>query len=183
MQAHDFDSQPTLSGSTLRLAPLAERDIEGLYRAASDPGIWRAHPASDRWKRPVFEAYFASLLATKTALAVLDIDSGVIVGTSSYYTPPDLPDSIAIGFTFLVREKWGGRSNRELKHIMLAHAFKSFDTVYFHIAATNIRSQKATLKIGAVHLYDADLNLFSSPRPWKCYGLTRAQWADGLADR
>lgn len=179
MRVQGFDSQPTLSGNTLKLEPLTEGDLEGLYQAAGDPGIWRDHPASDRWKRHVFEEYFASLLATKTALAVIDIHSGLIVGTSSYYTPPDRPDSIAIGFTFLVREKWGGSSNHELKQLMLEHAFKTFDTVFFHIAASNIRSQKATLKIGAVHLYDADLNLSASLRPWKCYGLTRTQWAQG----
>ncbi|WP_242487943.1 GNAT family N-acetyltransferase [Pseudomonas sp. TH31] len=107
MLAHDFDWQPNLCGSTLRLKPLAECDLEGLYQAAADPDIWAGHPARERYKREVFEAYFTSLLATEKALAIIDIESGEIVGTSSYYTPPDLPDSIVIGFTFLVRAKWG----------------------------------------------------------------------------
>jgi N-acetyltransferase len=176
MLARDFDRQPALCGSTLRLRPLADSDLEGMYQAASDPDIWAGHPAKDRHERQVFEPYFASLLATKTALAVIDIESGKIVGGSSYYTPPDLPDGIAIGFTFLVRAKWGGAANRELKGLMLEHAFKTYDTVYFHIATSNIRSQTATLKLGAEHLYDAELNLSIAPRLWKCYGLTRAQW-------
>jgi hypothetical protein len=176
MLAPDFDHQPDLCGSTLRLKPLAEDDFEGLYQAAADPDIWAGHPARDRYKREVFETYFASLLATKKALAVIAIDSGEIVGTSSYYTPPDLPDSVAIGFTFLVRAKWGGHSNRELKQLMVEHAFKAHDIVYFHIAPTNIRSQKATMKLGAVHLYDAELKISAAPALAKCYGLTRAQW-------
>lgn len=181
MLAHDFDHQPDLCGSTLRLKPLAEDDFEGLYQAAADPDIWAGHPARDRYKREVFETYFASLLATKKALAVIAIDSGEIVGTSSYYTPPDLPDSIAIGFTFLARAKWGGNANRELKQLMLEHAFKVYDIVYFHIAPTNIRSQKATMKLGAVHLYDAELKISAAPALAKCYGLTRAQWEASLA--
>ncbi|MGE8150206.1 GNAT family N-acetyltransferase [Pseudomonas vancouverensis] len=176
MPAIPFDCQPTLTGPTLRLAPLAAADFEGLYRAASDPAIWAQHPATDRYKRDVFEGYFASLLATKTALVVIDIDTGTIVGTSSYYTAPDIPDSLCIGFTFLVREKWGGASNHELKSLMLEHAFKACDRVYLHIAPTNLRSQHATLKLGAVHLYDAELDLSSGPRLCKCYGLDKAKW-------
>src|SRR5471032_2797862 len=67
MLAHDFDCQPNLCGSTLRLKPLAQSDLEGMCQAAADPDIWAGHPASDRYKREVFEAYFNSLLATKKA--------------------------------------------------------------------------------------------------------------------
>ena len=179
----DFDCQPVLCGKTLRLKPLSESDFEGLFLAASDPQIWAGHPASDRYERPVFEAYFAARLATGKTLAVIDIDSGLIVGMSSYYTPPDLPDSIAIGYTFLVRAKWGGETNRELKQLMVEHAFKAYDTVYLHIAPSNIRSQKAAMKIGAVHLYDAELNLSGAPALCKCYALTREQWIERVRFR
>lgn len=176
MPAHDFDCQPVLRGRTLTLKPLASSDLEALFQAAGDPSIWADHPATDRYKREVFEEYFASLLETKTALAVIDTDTAKIIGTSSYYTPPDQPDSISIGFTFLVRAKWGGAANRELKQLMVEHAFTAYDTVYFHIASSNIRSQKATIKLGATHLYDAELNLSTAPRQWKCYGLGKTQW-------
>jgi RimJ/RimL family protein N-acetyltransferase len=125
----------------------------------------------------VFEAYFASRLATGQALVVIDIETGQIVGMSSYYTPPDRSEGIAIGYTFLVRAKWGGGTNRELKRLMLEHAFEVYDTVLFHIGPANVRSQKAVMKIGAVHVYDAELALSSVPALCKCYGLTRAQWA------
>ena len=113
MTADDFDCQPDLRGSSLRLKPLADSDLEGMFKAAADPHIWAGHPARDRYKRDVFEAYFASLLATKKALAVVDIACGDIVGTSSYYTPPDLPNSIAIGFTFSWTCQSGGYGNSE----------------------------------------------------------------------
>ncbi|WP_438301490.1 GNAT family N-acetyltransferase [Pseudomonas sp. NMS19W] len=173
----DFDCQPALLGNTLRLRPLTAGDFEELFLAASDPLIWDGHPAKDRYDRQVFEAYFASRLASGKALAVIDIESGQIVGTSSYYIPPDLPEDIAIGYTFLVRTKWGGNTNRELKQLMVEHAFKDFGIVYFHIAPSNIRSQKAVLKIGAQHLYDAELALSTVPALCKCYGLTSGQWA------
>ncbi|WP_347340476.1 GNAT family N-acetyltransferase [Pseudomonas sp. TH43] len=173
----DFDCQPVLCGPTLRIRPLTASDVEGMFSAASDPEIWIDHPARDRYQRPVFESYFAARLATRQALTIFDVDTEQIVGMSSYYTPPDLPDSIAIGYTFLVREKWGGEANRELKRLMLEHSFSAYDTVYLHIAPTNIRSQKAALKIGAVHLYDAELNLSGVAALCRCYGVTQAQWA------
>ncbi|MFJ4348726.1 GNAT family N-acetyltransferase [Pseudomonas sp. NPDC089401] len=176
MSNKDFNCQPVLSGNTLRLEPLAQSHFEAMLEAAGDPKIWEGHPSRDRFERAVFEPYFASLLATGKALAVIDVQQGRVIGGSSYYTPPDQPDSIAIGFTFLVRAHWGGDSNRELKRLMVEHAFKRYDRVFFHIAPTNIRSQKATMKLGAEHLYDAELNLSNAAKLWKCYALTRAKW-------
>ena len=183
MPVRDFNCQPALYGRTLKLRALTANDFEALFSAASDPLIWTGHPASDRYERQVFEAYFAARLASAKALAVIDIESGQIVGMSSYYTSPDQPESIAIGYTFLTRTKWGGEANRELKALMLEHAFKVYDIVYFHVGPANLRSQKALLKIGAVHLYDAELNLSGAPALCKCYGLTREQWIERLRFR
>lgn len=177
-----FDCQPTLRGKTLMVRPLKRGDLESLYEAASDPEIWAGHPAKDRCRREAFEPYFASLLASETALIVVDVHTGEVIGTSSYYTPPDLPRSIAIGFTFLVREKWGGQANCELKQLMLEHAFAVFDIVYFHIAPSNLRSQAATKKLGAVYLYQSTLKLSVSAEEWRCYGLTRSQWMLALGN-
>ncbi len=55
-----------------------------------------------------------------------------------------------IGWTFLARKYWGGLYNRELKDLMLAHAFRFVETVVFYVGENNIRSQKATEKIGAI---------------------------------
>ncbi|NWC00028.1 GNAT family N-acetyltransferase [Pseudomonas gingeri] len=176
MSAEKLDYQPVLVGPTLLLKPLKQDDFEALYEAAKDPEIWAGHPAKERYKKPEFEAYFSTLLSTKKALAVHDASSARMVGTSSFYSPPDRPECIAIGFTFLIREKWGGASNFELKTLMIEHAFSAFDEVYFHIGPANIRSQKATMKLGAVFLYEAELKISASPAPCKCYSLTKATW-------
>jgi hypothetical protein len=107
MPVCEFDCQPVLHGRTLKLRALTASDFEALFSAASDPLIWAGHPAHDRYERQVFERYFAARLASGKALVVIDIESGQIVGMSSYYTPPDQPESIAIGYTFLVRAKSG----------------------------------------------------------------------------
>lgn len=77
-----------------------------------------------------------------------DRHSGKIVGSSRYYELNEEKREVAIGYTFLSREKWGGSANKELKQLMLAHAFQWVDTVWFHVAGSNIRSQRAMEKIG-----------------------------------
>jgi RimJ/RimL family protein N-acetyltransferase len=56
---------------------------------------------------------------------------------------------VAIGYTFLARKAWGSVHNREMKKLMLDHAFQFVDTVLFHIGENNFRSRKAIEKIGA----------------------------------
>lgn len=176
-----FDDQPELTGDVFYLRPLAAADRNALFAAASDPAIWAGHPARDRARRDVFDPYFDFLLRAGGALLVLDRKTGAVAGCSRFYAAEDAPEQIAIGFTFLTRAYWGGAANRELKRLMLTHAFATFREVWFHIDPTNIRSQRATEKIGAVHVGDADLDLAAGRTPWRRYRLTEAAWAAACA--
>jgi N-acetyltransferase len=171
-----FDPQPTVCGPNLTLRPLRADDYEALSLAACDPELWAGHPAKDRWRPEVFQPYFAGLLASGATLAVIDTASGTVIGCSRYYEVEDAPGDISIGFTFLARAWWGGATNAELKRLMLDHAFQSFDRVWFHIDPTNIRSQRATAKIGAVFAHDAVIGISGAPGNWKCYVLARDAW-------
>ncbi len=178
-----FNPQPELFSSTLELRPLKPDDLEALYLVASAPEIWEGHPVKDRCQREVFEPYAKSLLNSGAALVVIDAQTGKIIGCSCYYVSPDQPDSISIGFTFLHHRYWGGATNFELKRLMLNHAFQCFAEVWFHIAPSNIRSQKATSKLGAEHVGDVVLNLSGSAMLWKCFRLTRETWTQTCRNR
>jgi RimJ/RimL family protein N-acetyltransferase len=148
MMPRGFELQPTLTGARLELRPLRPEDLEPLYAAASDPLIWAVHPIRDRHERPVFERFFADGLKTGAAFAVIERATGRVVGTSRYYDLDEAKSEVAIGFTFLVRELWGGSYNRELKTLMLDHAFRFVKTAVFHVGESNVRSRKAMEKIG-----------------------------------
>jgi len=178
-----FNAQPELSSERLTLRPLKPEDLEGLFAAAGHPEVWAGHPAKDRYKRDVFEKYFDFLLSTESTLVVIDQASGKIIGCSRYYTAPDQPDSISIGFTFVNHAYWGGGVNFEMKRLMLEHAFQTYEEVWFHIALDNIRSQKATSKLGAEHAYTTTLNLSGSPAPALCFRLTKSAWEQTLRNR
>ena len=144
-----MNRQPTLDGERLRLRPLRADDWEALFAVASDPLVWELHPAHDRWREPVFRAFFADALAQGGGLAVIDKKTNDIVGSSRFqgYDPAD-GGSVEIGWTFLARSHWGGATNRELKRLMLAHALDAVERVDFRVGETNLRSRRAMEKIG-----------------------------------
>src|SRR5688572_9396737 len=123
-----FELQPELRGELLRLRPLRPTDLEALYAVASDPLIWAQHPRPDRWQRPVFEEFFQQALAARS-LAIECARTGEVLGSSRYYDPDPAAGRVCVGFTFLARKCWGQGHNRELKALMLPHAFASFATV------------------------------------------------------
>ncbi|HEX4638723.1 MAG TPA: GNAT family N-acetyltransferase [Chthoniobacterales bacterium] len=148
----EFELQPVLTGKLIELRPLKPVDFDELFRAASDPLIWEQHPESDRYTREVFEKYFAGALESKGAFAIVDLKTGQIIGSSRYYGFDSEKSEIEIGWTFLERHFWGGEYNRELKALMLKHAFRFVDRVVFVVGENNFRSQKALEKIGAKFL-------------------------------
>ena len=141
--------QPTLAGATLRLRPLEPGDFDALHAAASDPLIWALHPEPTRWQREVFERFFDSGLACAGALLVQERASGAVVGSSRYYQWKPDSREVSVGYTFLVRRLWGGAANRELKALMLGHAFGFAQAVWFDVGVDNLRSRRAMEKLGA----------------------------------
>lgn len=143
-----FELQPTLEGRSLRLRPLRNEDFDALFAAASDPLIWEQHPASDRHQEEVFREYFREGIESGGAFVVIDKDSGEIIGSSRFLGYDEAVSEIEIGFTFLARPYWGGAFNREMKDLMLRHAFKFVRHVVFVVGEQNFRSQRAMEKIG-----------------------------------
>ena len=146
-----FDLQPTLKGDHVELRPLCDDDFRVLYSVASDPLIWEQHPAADRYQEETFKGFFREALESGGALVAIDASDGSVIGSSRYHGYDKEKNEVEIGWTFLARSRWGGIYNREMKKLMLQHAFKFVSRVVFHIGSNNIRSQRAAEKIGAVH--------------------------------
>jgi RimJ/RimL family protein N-acetyltransferase len=145
-----FERQPTLRGDLLELRPLQADDFDALYAAASDPLIWAQHPESDRYKRHVFENFFKGAIQSGGAFAVIDRRTARVIGSSRYAGYNEQAGEIEIGWTFLERAYWGGAYNREMKRLMLDHAFRFVSRVLFLVGPTNMRSRRAMEKIGGV---------------------------------
>jgi RimJ/RimL family protein N-acetyltransferase len=136
-------------GELVEVRPLRAEDYDRLYAVAADPLLWEQHPA-ERWREDVFRAFFEESLATGGALLVLDRATGETIGSSRYHGYDEERSEVEIGWTFLARRCWGGAYNRDLKALMVGHAFASVDTVLFLVHPQNVRSQRAVEKLGAV---------------------------------
>jgi N-acetyltransferase len=144
-----FDLQPHLKGELIELRPISPGDWDDLFAVASDPLIWEKHPESDRYKKEVFKTFFEGALESGGAFVVIDTKTKQVIGSTRFHGYDSEKSEIEIGWTFLARKYWGGRYNAEMKQLMLTHAFKFVESVVFFVGEDNIRSQKATEKIGA----------------------------------
>jgi RimJ/RimL family protein N-acetyltransferase len=144
-----FELQPHLKGELIELRPLAPQDWDNLFAVASDALIWEQHPEGDRYKEEVFKIFFGEALESGGAFVVIDHKTQQIIGSTRFYGYDPAKSEIEIGWTFLARKYWGGRYNREMKSLMLVHAFKFVENVVFYVGEKNLRSQKAMEKIGA----------------------------------
>ena len=177
MQPTDaFDLDPVLSSATLGVRPVHADDFEALYAVAADPLVWAQHPARQRHERPVFTQWFADALV-QHALVVTDLTAQRVVGSSRLYNWDAARREVAIGFTFLGRAYWGGATNAQLKHLMLDHAFRWAEAVWFHVDPANTRSRKAMEKIGGREVRTARLSICGAPSAeYVFYRIDRAAW-------
>jgi N-acetyltransferase len=147
-----FDLQPTLEGPLVTLRPLSPADHDRLFAVAADPLIWEQHPDKTRFQPAGFQLFFQEALDSGGALLAMESASGQVIGSSRFHGYDEGADEVEIGWTFLARSHWGGQYNREMKRLMLEHAFRYVDRVIFLIDPANHRSQRAVEKIGAVRV-------------------------------
>ena len=166
---------PRLDGRTICLRPLEARDFDGLLLAASDPEIWRQHSEPNRYRPEIFRKFFDKALVAPRALVIIEKATGLIIGSTRYYDFDEVMQKVTSGYTFLMCKYWGGVTNRELKGLVLNHAFGFVNKVIFHASEGNIRSRRSLERLGA----QQKPGLFDIPGIGTRveYTLTRQQWA------
>ena len=175
----DPDFQPTLVGPTITIRPIATSDWPELFAAASDPRIWEVRPTSERYAEGELRKFFDGAVSGKMGFVFVDRASGMLIGSSRYHGyEPDFSE-IEIGWTFIVRKHWGGPANREVKRLMLDHAFAFVDTVVFWVGDENWRSQRAMTKIGGVRRVGTFTRALTGDRPCYIFEITRRAYQNG----
>ncbi len=171
-----FSFQPTIRNETISVRPIIEGDYDGLFAIVSDKIMWEGHPSKDRYKAAEFKKWFKGAMDSGATIVVIDNSKNRLIGSSRFYIEDSEPDDISIGFTFIARQYWGGKMNYQLKKLMLTYAFEHFSIVWFHISPSNIRSQKATEKIGGVFTQTMDSNINGKSEPWMFYKIEKSDW-------
>lgn len=116
-------------------------------------------------------------MESQGAFLVYDHKTDTPIGSSRYYEADEEKKTIAIGYTFIARDHWGGTYNPALKSLMMEYVFQRFDAVIFHIGAQNIRSQKAMEKIGGKKIAELEMEYYGEPHKLNfVYEIRKADW-------
>ncbi len=140
----------TLQRGALRLEPLVDGDIPALVALAEtnrDELLYMSGPLRLDW-------YRNGLLEQRNGQAlpfVIRLGDRLVGTTRFAGFLPALP-ATEIGWTWLDRSQHGTGLNSTIKYLMLRHAFEGWRMVRVQLqtAASNLRSQRAIEKLGAV---------------------------------
>jgi RimJ/RimL family protein N-acetyltransferase len=141
-----------MEGEYVRLEPLSPDHAEELFEVTRDPDIWtwllspRPRDVAD------MRAWIEEAIGQREAFAQIEVASGRVVGTTSFYEVVPEHRRLTIGFT-IVGPQWQGTAiNPEAKLLLLTEAFdvRGALRVSWYTDARNVRSQRAIEKLGAV---------------------------------
>jgi RimJ/RimL family protein N-acetyltransferase len=144
-----------LSGQVIRLEPLRASHYQGLLEAANDTRIWTwlAMDLSDpqALTRFIDEALAAEAAGREYAFAVVQQDSGRVLGSTRYMDVMAAERGVEIGWTWYHPEAWATRVNPEAKWLLMQHAFETWGAIRVCLKTDelNARSRSAILKLGA----------------------------------
>ncbi|MFD4643536.1 GNAT family N-acetyltransferase [Lentzea sp. NPDC058436] len=141
-----------MEGKHVRLEPLSLDHAEELFDATRDPEIWTwllsLRPSSVDDMRE----WVAAAIVSREAFAQIEVATGRVVGTTSFYEASPEHRRLVIGYTIVGREWQGTAINPEAKLLLLTEAFdvRGALRVGWYTDAANVRSQRAIEKLGAV---------------------------------
>ncbi|MFF0143716.1 GNAT family N-acetyltransferase [Amycolatopsis sulphurea] len=179
---------PTLTGRHVRLEPLTLGHAAGLLEAGADPGIWTWLSVVRPTDLAESEAMVRAALADpdRLPMAQIDLASGRVAGTTSYYQVAAKHRILAIGHTWLGAAFQRTALNTEAKLLLLRNAFESWGAqrTAWETDVRNLRSQRAIERLGAQReglLRAHRLRPDGSSRDTVVYSLTDAEWPGARA--
>ncbi|HEX2207316.1 MAG TPA: GNAT family protein [Longimicrobium sp.] len=145
----------TLEGRHVRLVPMTREQVPALWRAGSDPGLWRLTMAQvhsqDDMRRYVEAALRAQAQGTALPFVTTEAGTGRVIGSTRFGNADATHRRVEIGWTWLAPAWQRTTANTEAKYLMLRHAFEVLGCVRVELKtdAINARSRAAILRIGA----------------------------------
>jgi RimJ/RimL family protein N-acetyltransferase len=150
------DLRGRFTGELVVVEPLAAVHEPGLIAAASEPELFRWLPVNmasspDAVRRWLTSALQGAAGGREIAFAILDADSGQVLGSTRFHELRLEHLRVEIGWTWLTRSAWSTGANVETKLLLLGHAFENVGCrrVEFKTDARNERSRGALLAMGA----------------------------------
>ena len=139
----------------MRLEPLAPEHASGLREASRDGELWNLWytlvPAPDDVERYIDEALEGFAKKTMLPWAVLDVETGTVLGSTRYHDIVEEAGRVEIGYTWYALRAQGTHVNPACKLLLMSHAFEALGcgVVGLRTDNFNFRSQAAIEKLGA----------------------------------
>ena len=145
----------TLQGWSIRLAPLTLAHTTGLQAAAADGTLWNLHitwvPKPEETTAYIQKSLDMQAQGTRTPFAVMDADSGQVLGTTSYHDIVPGAHRLEIGHTWYAASVQRSHVNTAAKLLLMSHAFDTLGcaVIGWRTDILNTRSQQAIERLGA----------------------------------
>ena len=150
-----FVTPVTLRDRGVRLEPLELSHEPGLAAAAADGELWKSRVTSVPEPGEV-HSYIETALQGREqghrfAFAVVDDNSGKVLGTTSYHDIAPSVRRLEIGYTWYAKSVQRTHVNTSAKLLLLAHAFGTLGchVVGWRTDNFNFASQRAIERLGA----------------------------------
>lgn len=146
---------PTLEQGNIRLEPLSIEHLQGLITATQDGELWNIRvtsaPHPDQVAAYIEHALQQREQQQRQAFAVINTQTGKVLGTSSYHDIVPNIRRLEIGYTWYAASVQRTHVNTTCKFLLLRHAFEDLGAqlVGFRTDNFNYRSQRAIERLGA----------------------------------
>ena len=145
----------TLADEHLRLEPLSMQHLDGLLTAAADGALWNLRftsvPEPHDTAGYIERALQHRSEGHRLPFAVIDLESGHVIGCTSYHDIVPAVDRLEIGWTWYARRMQRTHVNTRAKLLLLTHAFETLEAqlVGWRTDNFNFASQRAIERLGA----------------------------------
>jgi N-acetyltransferase len=174
-----------LEGYGICLEPLALAHENGLRAAALDGELWQLNvtsvPEPEQTRSYIEKALAMRHAGTRLAFAVVDISTGLVLGTTSYHDILLDVRCLEIGYTWYRKSRQRTGVNTVCKWLLMQHAFETQGclTLGWRTDHLNAESQRAIERLGAKRdgvIRGQALRRDGSIRDTVMYSMTLAEW-------
>jgi len=175
----------TLSGTHVRLEPLAPRHHDDLVAATRDGELWKLWyttvPDPDGMAAEIARRLGLQKRGAMLPFAVVEPASGTAVGMTTYMNVDATYRRVEIGSTWYRQRVQRTALNTEAKLLLLSHAFETLDCVAVELRTStqNARSRAAIERLGAKLdgvLRSHQRHQDGSLRDTAVYSITAPEW-------
>lgn len=151
-----FHTNLTLENQKVILLPLQAAHVKELAGLLSDPRVWELTWRRNNTEQAIELALESALVSreagTELPFAIIDRTSGRVAGTTRLGDLDANNRNVEIGWTWMAPAFWGQGINQACKLLLLQYSFEELGVirVQFSASGSNLRSQRALEKIGAV---------------------------------